>query len=233
MVKERDVDDYRQILGEAPGVRYESVVTPRIILMTPKGLVLLHQYKETGWWGLIGGKVQKRERQAAEKMTHDPDGGELIKWGRTLRREGLEESGVKLSPDKLRYKTELIAHTKVTLLGQDPLDPTIRVAREAYTPMYWSYFDPGDYIPTPQNILVPISGPMPGPLFPDASEGLQFIRTLLNTHWDSSPRASRHINMRLGPEEGYFFRMKGEEMGLQMGPPPWLVQMKKMSGNVY
>lgn len=229
--------DYRYTIAEEPGFRYEHIITPRGVFITPELEVLLHRYKDTSWWGLPGGKVSthelKQTRRRRISMQEARYEQEFMYWGRTLRRELLEEVGVPISHQTLRSRAELIAHTTVTIIDNDPLIPNTLVAKQAYTPLYWSYFDPGDFIPTPQNILVPISGPMPGPLFPDASEGLQFVRTLLNTHSESSPRSSRHINMRLGPEEGYFFQMKGEAMGLLMGPPPWLVQMKKISGNVY
>ena len=236
MSREHVVSDFYQILSEVPGFKLVSLTAPRIILTTgdpSNTMVMLHRHKEGPWWGLIGGKVDEDEMRIARNNNPDLNGMNL--YGATLIREAREEAEISLSPQILQSRAELIAHTTVTLLGKDPIDPSTCVAKRVHTPLYLGHFEPREIPISAQNAIVPINGPMPGPLFPDASEGLRFVRYLYDAHAGTQigqlPRPSRNINMRLGPEDGYYFQM--EPMGLLMGPPPWLIQMKKMSGNVY
>jgi 8-oxo-dGTP pyrophosphatase MutT (NUDIX family) len=236
MRKERVEGDYRYTIAEEPGFRYEHIITPRGVFITPELEVLLHRYKDTSWWGLPGGKVSthelKQTRRRQINMQKELYEQGLMYWGRTLRREMLEEVGVPISHHALRSRAELIAHITVTIIDNDPLKPSTLVAKQAYTPLYYSLLNLDNRTVDDNNLLVPMNGPMPGPLFPDASEALQFVRTQLARGWDSSPNPRRNLNMLLGPPGGYYFQMK-PGMGLLMNPPPWLVKMIKISGNVY
>ncbi len=178
--------------------------SPRIVLIH-KNRVALVRYKDTKWFGLLGGKIKHNETQ-----------GNLLSTGAfpSLVREVLEEAGADIFSILGRVRTLGVAEICA-------VSDTKRTITEYLVPVFFCHLSDEDKNITnslennPDIHMLDFNNQGEVSIFPDARFALNAINRGRKT------RKPEPTPMYL-TDAAYYFRIEPkDQMGLLFGPPDW------------
>lgn len=177
--------------------KIRSVVSPRVILLTRSGDFPLVPYKDTGWYGLPGGKVKISEAD-----------GNLLSLGSfpTLRREVIQECGINIAG----YLADSCCLGLAEIWA---VDNTERRMTFFLNPIFLCFIP--DLNGIKQGVAIAnLNSHIPGPLFPDARMGITYLR-------ESIREQKRGKILPKFLNDGTCYIQLKPEVGLVIGPSRW------------
>lgn len=175
-------------------------LAPRVVILDKSGNFPLVEYKDTGWFGLPGGKVEPEDMA---------EGAEYLSAGAfpTLVREVQEECGIDTSGYISRSACLGVAEIGV-------VDSVNRRVDFNISPVFVCKADEIGKV-NEKTRIANINSHISGPLFPDARMAIGRLR-----------EGIRHERGRIKPvwlnDKGVFYFEMRPQMRLLSGPPEWM-----------